>query len=636
MEDVTHAATQRGRAKCAVRTSSLKAVHRTNIRSVLISRAFIALTLCAGLQACGTAGHASVAETTAAHATSPHDRFVDDFLSAWWAMYPTAAINTGLFTHAGELPAEDSALRARKQAFADEWLRRLDAIDPATLPADQRADLELICARLNASRWYLTRFKDWQWNPSGYNVAEPFEVILNTDYAPMDTRLRTISTRLAQVPAFYAAARANIERPTLEHTELAILQNKGGLASFDDRLLRKAQASSLGADEKRLFADRLLAARAAIEGYIAFLEGLQPRLANGDARPFAIGRELYVEKFRIDNHTGFEADELYELALKEKARLHERMAALTTTLWPTYFGSEPRPDDRLEMIHRLLDKLSLDHVKREDFVDAVRRQIPQLEAFVREHDLVDQDPARPLKVRETPAYQRGGAGASIDAAGPYNPGGDTFYNVTPLDEETAEDAESSLREYNRWMLQILNIHEAIPGHYTQLLHANQSPSIVKSVFGDGATIEGWAVYGERMMLAAGYGDNAPEMWLFWMKWNLRTVCNTILDHQVHTAGMTREQMMDLVVREAFQERSEAREKWRRATLTSVQLTSYFAGYTAIWRLREEEEKRLGPAFDLKDFHNRFLAYGSAPVPVIKALMQDDIRSSTSGTGASGR
>ena len=567
---------------------------------------------------------------------STHDRFVDDFLAAWWALYPTAALNTGLFTHADELPPEDAARRARKQAFVDEWLRRVDAIAPDTRNAHQRADLELIRGRLNSARWYLTRFKDWQWDPSGYNVAEPFEIIMNTDYAPLDTRLRTVSTRLAQVPAFYAAARANIERPTLEHTDLAILQNKGGLATFDDRLLQKAQASSLTVDEKKLFADRLLAARSAVQGYIGFLDGLRPRLAAGDARPYPIGRALYEEKFRIDNNTGFEADELYGLALKEKARLHDQMAALSTTLWPRYFGNEPRPEDRLVMIRRLLDKLSLDHVKREDLVDAVRRQIPQLEAFVREHDLVDQDPAKPLKVRETPAYQRGGAGASVDAAGPYNPGGDTFYNVTPLDEESPEDAESTLREYNRWMLQILNIHEAIPGHYTQLVHANRSPSIVKSVFGDGATIEGWAVYGERMMLTAGYGDNAPEMWLFWMKWNLRTVCNTILDHQVHTAGMTREQMMDLVVREAFQEKSEAREKWRRATLTSVQLTSYFAGYTAIWRLREEEEKRLGKAFDLKAFHNQFLSYGSAPVPVIQALMREDVRSSTRGTAASGR
>jgi hypothetical protein len=275
------------------------------------------------------------------------------------------------------------------------------------------------------------------------------------------------------------------------------------------------------------------------------------------------------------------------------------------------------------MIRKLLDKLSLEHIKREDFVSAVRAQIPELERFVREKDLLDQDASRPLKVRETPLYQRGfGALASVDAPGPYDPTRDTFYNVTPLDEFTPEQAESFLREYNKWMLQILNVHEAIPGHYTQLMHANKSKSLVKSVFGDGAMIEGWAVYGERMMLTAGYGNDEPEMWLFWMKWNLRAVCNTILDYQIHTQGMTRDQMMDLLVREAFQQEAEASQKWRRATQSSVQLTSYFAGYSAIWQFREEEQARLGDKFSVKAFNNEFLSYGSAPVPVIKALINE--------------
>ena len=275
------------------------------------------------------------------------------------------------------------------------------------------------------------------------------------------------------------------------------------------------------------------------------------------------------------------------------------------------------------MIRTLLDHLSLKHIRKEDWVTTVRAQIPELERFVREKDLLDQDPTRPLKVRETPLYQRGvGALASVDAPGPYDPTRDTFYNVTPLDDFTPGQAESFLREYNDWMLQILNIHEAIPGHYTQLMHANKSKSLVKSVFGDGAMIEGWAVYSERMMLDAGYGGGTDEMWLFWMKWNLRAVCNTILDYAIHTEGMTREQMMDLLLREAFQQEAEASQKWQRATQSSVQMTSYFAGYAAIWQLQQQERARLGDQFSIKAFNNEFLSFGSAPVPVIKALMDE--------------
>ena len=107
--------------------------------------------------------------------------------------------------------------------------------------------------------------------------------------------------------------------------------------------------------------------------------------------------------------------------------------------------------------------------------------------------------------------------------GPYDPGAPTYYNVTPLDDLSAERAESWLREYNDWMLPILNIHEAIPGHYVQLVYANKSPSLIKSIFGNGAMIEGWAVYAERMMLESGYGESKAEAWLIYSKWNLRSV-----------------------------------------------------------------------------------------------------------------
>jgi uncharacterized protein (DUF885 family) len=236
------------------------------------------------------------------------------------------------------------------------------------------------------------------------------------------------------------------------------------------------------------------------------------------------------------------------------------------------------------------------------------------------HDLLTMDPNKQLEVRTTPAYEAGVAGASVEAPGPYRPQDRTYYNVTPLDNETPEQAESSLREYNHWILQILNIHEAIPGHYAQLVYANKSPSIVKSIFGNGAMIEGWAVYGERMMLESGYGDNAPEMWLMWSKWNLRSVTNTILDYSVHVLGMTQDQAIDLLTRQAFQTRSEATEKWHRVQVSSVQLTSYFSGYSEIMELREARKQQLGDKFSLKDFHEQFLSYGSAPVHVIRELM----------------
>ena len=250
--------------------------------------------------------------------------------------------------------------------------------------------------------------------------------------------------------------------------------------------------------------------------------------------------------------------------------------------------------------------------------------MPIIQKFMDDNELLDSDPTRPLVVRLAPEYQRGFAGASVNAPGPYDATANTYYNVSPLDDYTEEQAESYLREYNHWILQILNIHEAIPGHYTQLMHSNKSPSKIKAIFGNGAMIEGWANYSERMMLEAGYGNNEPEMWLMWKKWSLRSVVNTILDYSIQVLGMEKEEALALMLNEGFQEQTEAEGKWRRATISQVQLTSYFNGYTEIYGFREELKQKMGDAFDLKTFNNKFLSYGSAPVPVIRALMLEEL------------
>jgi uncharacterized protein (DUF885 family) len=153
------------------------------------------------------------------------------------------------------------------------------------------------------------------------------------------------------------------------------------------------------------------------------------------------------------------------------------------------------------------------------------------------------------------------------------------------------------------------------------VYANKSPSLVKALFGNGAMIEGWAVYAERMMMESGWGGSTPEMWLMYSKWNLRVVTNTILDYNVHVLGMNEAEAMDLLTRQAFQTQQEAKEKWNRVQVSSVQLTSYFSGYSEIMELREQRKQALGPRFNLKQFHEQFLSYGSAPVRMIKELMQ---------------
>ncbi|MES2682384.1 MAG: DUF885 domain-containing protein [Pseudomonadota bacterium] len=550
--------------------------------------------------------------------------FGDDWLARYWQFNPDFAVSVGYYQVAGLLPAPSASHRRGYVRWLDAQIKRLAGFDAASLSPTARSDLALLKTQLEAERWSLTTLKSWQWNPSAYNVAEPIALLLSTPYAPEPQRLRVVQQRLLKVPAYYAAAKAAIASPTREHTLLAIQQNAGALDVLGAALEKQLAGSALTAIERTRFLAALKPARAAVSDYIDWLKALDAKQAADDsARSFRLGEALYEQKFAYDIQSGSTGKALYARALAEKEHLHARMAVLADQLWPKYFPGMPPPADRVQKIAQLIAKLSEQHTTQEGFVDEVKRQIPLLEAFVREKDLLTQDASRPLQVRETPVYQRGFSIASINAPGPYDPTARTYYNVSPLDDYTPEQAESFLREYNRWQLQVLNIHEAVPGHYVQLLYANKSPSRIKTLFGNGAMVEGWAVYSEKMMLEAGWGGHEPEMELIHGKWLLRVTTNTILDYGIHVLNWSEQQVLDLIRNEAFQSETEARGKWRRATLSQVQLTSYFAGYSAIYDYRERLKAQLGARFDLKQFHEHFLSYGSAPVVVIESLMKPE-------------
>jgi len=555
----------------------------------------------------------------------------EQFVNGLWHLFPAWAVREGYYDVASQIQVPDKAYRKYLLDFAKTYEDKFDALNSEQLGIHARTDLALILNFLHRLRWEYTTFKSFEWDPSNYNVSHPFALILNTNYAPLEQRLRTFSTRMRQVPEYYQAAIRAIRRPAAPQLALAIQQNEGALAVFGSEVEKKVADSQMFDDEKAVFRQRLATTRKAIQDYVLFLRKLQTKLEKtGKFRDFRIGEKLYEEKFNFDIQIGIRAADLYQLALEEKILVHEKMSELADKLWSKYFPKEALPSDNQDRISRVLDKLSEHHASKHTFKDAVEKQIPELATFVNKQNLLTLDKNKPLVVRTTPPYLQGFAVASINAPGPYNKNANTYYNVMPMAELSDTQANSLLREYNKYTMQILNIHEAIPGHYTQLVYANQSPSLIKSILGNGAMIEGWAVYAERMMLEAGYGDFSPELWLMYYKWNLRTITNTILDYEVQVKGLSEADALKLMIQGAFQQQAEAEGKWRRATLSQVQLTSYFAGYTDILALREEIKKKLGKNFNLKTFHEEFLSFGSAPVPIIRELMLAKIKEESQG------
>jgi len=545
-------------------------------------------------------------------------QYEDHFIEALWKISPDWATGVGYHKYDSVLVIPDSASQQKELAFLQEQQDSLQTYDTSKLSSALLIDYYLIRNQLAQRKWDLTEAKTQEWDPSNYNVSNTFATILNETYAPLDTRLRSFYSRLNNVPAYYAAAKQQIKDPVPELTGLAQDQNLGGLSIFEKDLADSLQKSGLAADEKKQLLARAKTATAAIKDFAAWLKALKVE----HPRSFRLGKALYEDKFKFNIQSMYSAEQIYDSAMVRKAWVHGEMARISRQLWPKYFGSAAMPTDSLVLIKRMIDTLSVQHAEPAEFQQSIEKQLPTLTAFIKEKDLLYMDPSKPLKVRKEPGYMAGVAGASISAPGPYDKGGNTYYNVGSLEGWPADKAESFLREYNQYILQILNIHEAIPGHYTQLVHANKSPSLIKSLLSNGAMIEGWAVYTEQMMLENGYGNNTPEMWLMWYKWNLRTVCNTILDYSVHVKDMSKEDAIQLLTQQAFQQQAEAEGKWKRVSVTSVQLTSYYTGFKEIIDLRHAYQEKLGSKFNLKEFNEKFLSYGNAPVKYIRQLMLD--------------
>jgi uncharacterized protein (DUF885 family) len=554
------------------------------------------------------------------------DRYKEAFIENLWKLYPGWASSQGYHKYDSVLVIPDEAYHQQEIAFANQNLDSLKKFDISKLSSSDKIDFHILENALNGFLFSVNEFRDYEWNPASYNVSGSFADIIQNKNISKEENLRALYLRMANIPAYYAVAKKMIKNPTIEHTDLAIKQNKGGEDVFKGMMLDSLRKTTMSDDEKKKIESRINESVKAIDDYADWLaKEVKPTLKPETARSFRIGKELYEKKFQYDIQSQYTAEEIYKKAVQRKEEIQGEMLKITQQLFGKYF-----PNVRLAsgnfgkgQTKMLIDEISKKHVKAQDFQSEIEKQIPMLTKFVNDKNLLYMDPSKPLVVRKEPAYMAGVAGASMSSPGPYDKQGNSYYNVGSLAAYSSEEAESYLREYNYYILQILSIHEAIPGHYVQLIYSNQSPSIVKSIFGNNTMIEGWAVYSERMMLESGFGNNEPEMWLMYYKWHLRSVCNTILDYSVHVLNMSKEDAMKLLVDDAFQQKQEAENKWKRVSLTQVQLDCYFTGFTEIYNLREEMKKKMGDKFNLKEFHEKFLSYGSAPVKYIRELMLEE-------------
>ena len=600
------------------------------MRHSLLAVALLAATV-AGCQSTAPSSSSTTSEApvTATTATSADAKFADlsrRWLDGWMQLNPVSATQLGDHRFDNEVDDLSAAGRQRMVDFSQRLLAELDAMDTGKLSRENQVDASILRNQLRSDLWNLDTFQAWAWDPQVYNNLAG-GAIYNTmarDFAPMPQRLKSATVRMEKIPGIFAQMRGNLDpaRVPAIHAETVAKQNAGILSLVDEFITPNASQLS-GADRARLDAAVANLRKAVADNQVWLDKTLVPS-AKGD---FRIGQKLYDEKLRFSLDSALSRQEIRQRAEAELKRVRERMYDVARTVLKDKPHAPPTPAtptaaQQQKAIEAALELAYAQHPARSEVVDAAKQALTQATAFVREKDLVTV-PNDPVKVILMPEFQRGVAVAYCDSPGPLDKGLDTYFAISPIpDDWTAQQADSFLREYNSRMIQLLTIHEAMPGHYLEGAHSAQFPSTLRAVLRSGLFAEGWAVYTENMMADAGYMHSDPLFRLVQLKFYLRTIANAILDQGVHVDGWSRDQAMQLMTQQAFQQEREAAGKWVRAQLSSAQLPTYFVGVQEQYDLRNAMQAKLGDKFDLKAYHDQVLSYGAPPTRYVHELMLD--------------
>src|SRR5881398_3026055 len=560
----------------------------------------------------------SIFNTFATPEDDVFQRTAHDYIEQYLQANPEDATELGDHRFDGQLTDYSSEARAKELATQKEFRDKLSAIDGSQLTGANNVDFRILKENIDYKIFQAEELKEAEWNPLVYmqSLANSLYLLVARDFAPPEKRIPNLRQRMEAIPRVIAQAKANLQQPPRVHTETAIEQTQGAINLVREGLTPLVDRTPQMKNELAPLQEKTAAA---LEDYKKWLQNdLLPR-SDGD---FRIGAEKFRKKLRFALASDLSMEEIMKRARTDLQQTQTAIYETALPLYKKYFpeAGEAALADKKKVTSAVLNKLAEQHPDDNTVVGYAQKIVGEATDFVKSHNLVSVAET-PLDVILMPEFKRGQGIAYCDSPGPLEQNGKTFFAVEPTPKDwTAQRKESFFKEYNNYMCRDLTVHEAMPGHYLQLAHANEfrAPTLVRAIFQSGTFIEGWAVYCEQMMAEQGYGG--PEVKMQQLKMRLRAIANAILDQSIHAGNMTEKEAMDLMIKETFQQEGEAVAKWKRARLTSAQLSTYFVGATEHLDLRTAEEKKLGNDFDLRKYNDQVISYGSPPVKYVRELM----------------
>ena len=578
--------------------------------------AFITFT-CAGLIMTNT-----IASPEAADAGARFRALADEYFSdVLFRFEPTNATQFGFHQYDMKLEDYSRANIDAEIAALKEFEWKFDDFPDTGLDESTRGDLAIMRSVVRSNLLELETIRPWEKNPDTYSsgITNSAFVLMERDFAPVDSRLHSLIAREKQMPAAFAAARKNLVNPPRISTEIALEQLPDIIHFFEHDV---PEAFHGAKDQAAVAEFRTTNAQviAALESYQSWLKtDLLPK-SNGD---FRIGEDTFRKKLLYDEMVDTPLDRLLQIGFDD---LHRNQAE---------FKRVAKEVDPNKTPKEVLAELAAIHPEPDHLLQSFRDTFSSLIAFINAKKIITIPSTVQPTLEETPPFMRATTQASMDTPGAFEKHSTTaYFNVTlPERGWPAARVNEYMAAFNEGTVISTSVHEAYPGHYVQFLWVNHGNlSTVRKLTGANTNIEGWAHYCEQMMLDEGYNQpgvgakderDARLIRLGQLQDALLRDARYIVGIRMHTQDMSLQQAEDFFVNEGYQSKPIAEVETKRGTSDPTYLY-YTLGKLEIMKLRSDLQKKDGAGFSLEKFHDDFMRQGPAPIKIVrKALLGND-------------
>jgi uncharacterized protein (DUF885 family) len=590
-------------------------------------------------------GQKNAMSTAAKDADSKFAGMAEQYMYESLALSPVSASWAGYHKHTDAKTGKTIELDAllddvspkgyeKQILFYRAWQKRFRTeVNPKVLNLEDQADWRLIDDNIALSLLQLEKIEPQRYNPTTYVelIGNALFLPMSQNYAPKEVRLGHVLSRIEAIPQFLAQAKQMLAEADPIYISTAKMENDGNVNLIETTIKGEIPAGSSLMDRYDKAAPKAVAA---LKNFNQWLDSdLGKRKTT---RTWRLGKDLYAQKFRLVMQTAVTPDELLKSAEDDlqstRAEMLQIALPMHKQMYPEHTDHSDLPEHERQnkIISEVLQRVSDEHTQRDQLMATVKSDLEVIKRFIREKNIVALSDRDNLKVIATPPFMRGiYSVAGFASAPPLEPNAEAQYWVTPIDPNTPDaQAESKLREYNKYALYWLSIHEALPGHYIQAEHANNlqpaSRRLLRNLFGNGAYVEGWAEYIAQVMMDEGFLNNDPKFHLVMRKLRLRLLANTILDIRMETMNMSDKEAMNLMVNDCFQTQAEAEGKLLRAKLSATQLPTYYVGKRDWLQLRKDYQAAMGDQFKMAEFHNKVLDQGPLPIMYLRQIVMSGL------------